>query len=140
MKPTMRILPLKGKYYETQIKVIDGPCAGMVFKLWHSTGNPSEREGISADELEDEHYESQETYELAKQIVGEPPAPQKTPLLQGEKTVLLAKAVSQWTDTVTWLLLSSRITTLIPAHMRATLNYEWKRIRDIMNEILEDIK
>ena len=70
MKPTMRILPLKGKYYGTQIEVIDGPCAGMVFKLWHSTGNPSEREGISADELEDEHYESQETYELAKQIVG----------------------------------------------------------------------
>ena len=45
--------------------------------------------------------------------------------------VLLAKAVSKWADTVTWLLLSSGLTTLVPDHMRSTLREECERIRDI---------
>ena len=47
--------------------------------------------------------------------------------------VLLAKAVSKWADTVTWLLLSSGLTTLVPGHMRSTLREECGRIRDIAN-------
>jgi hypothetical protein len=90
----MKILPLKGKYYGTEIHVEHGPLAGMEFKLWKSTGNPSDRQlaqwGVTRvqwdnnDSIEcgfgemvkvrdaglicDSHYESQETFELAQLI------------------------------------------------------------------------
>jgi hypothetical protein len=77
--------PLAGKYYGTEIEITDGPLKDLSFKLWKSTGNPSDRElekndytreqldkkkELLMDLICDCHYESQETYQLAKDIVG----------------------------------------------------------------------
>ena len=91
----IQIKPLKGKYYGTEIEVLDGTLKGMSFSIWHNTGNPSERQleqwsltrqqwvndelidngwgGKSKisqmDFMTDSHYESQETFEFANNIV-----------------------------------------------------------------------
>jgi hypothetical protein len=86
--------PLAGKYYGTEIEITDGSLRDLSFKLWKSTGNPSDRElekyGYTREHWEnnevtdtqlgkfavkdldiicDSHYESQEVYHLAKAIV-----------------------------------------------------------------------
>jgi hypothetical protein len=76
--------PLTGKYYGTEIEITDGPLKDLCFKLWKSTGNPSDREleknDYTREQLDknkellmylicDHHYESQEVYKLAKDIV-----------------------------------------------------------------------
>lgn len=88
------IKPLKHKYYGTEIEVADGDLKGMSFTLWHTTGNPSDRQleqwGITREQWDKDdmindswgckskisdmdyicngHYESKETFEFAKKI------------------------------------------------------------------------
>jgi hypothetical protein len=90
-----KLKPLTGKYYGTEIEITDGPLKDLSFKLWKSTGNPSDRELVKngytrelwendeiiddgfncvtayekSDLICDGHYESQEVYQLAKRLV-----------------------------------------------------------------------
>ena len=65
-----KILPLKGKYYGTEIEVVDDNGLKFGFTLWNSSSwTPSSREDYEDDELCDTHFESKETYELAQKIV-----------------------------------------------------------------------
>jgi hypothetical protein len=71
---TAEILPLEGKYYGTDIRILENHQPIGSFEIWVNGLNgegylPSVRESIPPNEIWDDHFESNLSYSLAKCFV-----------------------------------------------------------------------